>query len=555
MTSRLMIVMVCGLLARSSDTSTAPRQRERKPSTIPRFSVLRAVPSNQVQVNVLEELEHNSSHINFWTSPRLNSAVDMMVEATEIAALKSQLRNISGVDSAVIIEDVEKLIIAREQKPTKNADFNRRFRDDTENEGESAPRYDFNRYGSYMEMTTWMRALARRYPSILQFISIGKTHENRSIEGLEIGTKSRNKRVFWIDAGKWLLGFVSLLLVYRNSRSVSVKLLIESKRFRFYGVGSSTCCSLLTSKYGRDPNITNYVDQLTFVVIPNLNPDGYEFSRSSTNPNVRLWRKSRSPSRCVLDQWNRQRCCRGVDLNRNFDFHFRESGSSDDPCSEIYQGSGPFSEPETQAVRDAVLSSRYRGRIDGFVTLHTYSQIWIHPYGHKKDSYPGDVQELYNVGKKATNALSKLYGTKYVVGSGADTLYPASGGSEDWAKQTVSIKYVYLLELRPDEKNFDGFILDEDQLIPTAQETWVGIKVVADAIIQRSQNRMVPPPAARRMTDGNTALKQYRFGDGTPGSCYDIRHACKRWIQENESLCKTVPVFMREQCAYSCGYC
>lgn len=40
------------------------------------------------------------------------------------------------------------------------------------------------------------------------------------------------------------------------------------------------------------------------------------------------------------------------------------------------------------------MSNRYRGRIDGFVTLHTYSQIWIHPYGHRKDSYPGDVQDL-----------------------------------------------------------------------------------------------------------------------------------------------------------------
>lgn len=47
-----------------------------------------------------------------------------------------------------------------------------------------------------------------------------------------------------------------------------------------------------------------------------------------------------------------------------------------------------------RAVRDAILSSRYRNRIDGFVTLHTYSQIWIHPYGHRKDSYPGDVQDL-----------------------------------------------------------------------------------------------------------------------------------------------------------------
>ncbi|VDM22977.1 unnamed protein product [Wuchereria bancrofti] len=205
---------------------------------------------------------------------------------------------------------------------------------------------------------------------------------------------------------------------------------------------------------------------------------------------VRLWRKNRSPFVCEKDQWGRNRCCRGVDLNRNFDFHFKESGSSDDPCAEIYQGKAPFSEPETRAVRDAIMSNRYRGRIDAFITLHTYSQLWIHPYGHRKDTYPGDIQDLYKVGKNATDALSKLYGTKYIVGSGADTLYPASGGSEDWAKQTAGIKYVYLLELRPDEKNWDGFILDERQLIPTATETWAGIRVVADAVIERANRKI-----------------------------------------------------------------
>lgn len=40
------------------------------------------------------------------------------------------------------------------------------------------------------------------------------------------------------------------------------------------------------------------------------------------------------------------------------------------------------------------MSNRYRGRIDAFVTLHTYSQLWIHPYGHRKDTYPGDIREL-----------------------------------------------------------------------------------------------------------------------------------------------------------------
>uniref|UniRef100_A0A1I7W5M2 ShKT domain-containing protein n=1 Tax=Loa loa TaxID=7209 RepID=A0A1I7W5M2_LOALO len=339
---------------------------------------------------------------------------------------------------------------------------------------------------------------------------------------ITIGGNNQSKRVFWIDGGiharEWAAPHTALYFIHQ-----------------------------LTSKYGYNKQITKYVDELTWVIVPCLNPDGYEFTRSSTDPNIRLWRKNRSSVLCAKDPWGRNRCCRGVDLNRNFDFHFKESGSSDDPCAEIYQGKEPFSEPEARAVRDAVTSNRYRGRIDAFITLHTYSQLWIHPYGHRKDTYPGDIQDLYEVGKNATNALSKLYGTKYVVGSGADTLYPASGGSEDWAKQTAGIKYVYLLELRPDEKNWDGFILDERQLIPTATETWAGIRVVADAVIERAYRK--------NARINGTIRQQYRFGNGSTGSCYDLRHACKRWVREKESICQTVPIFMREQCAYSCGHC
>ena len=72
-----------------------------------------------------------------------------------------------------------RLIIEREQKAPKLDDFGRRFRDDIGGGGDDdnagGPRYDFNRYGSYAEMTNWMRALVRRYPKILQFISIGKS--------------------------------------------------------------------------------------------------------------------------------------------------------------------------------------------------------------------------------------------------------------------------------------------------------------------------------------------------------------------------------------------
>ncbi|KAL3120330.1 hypothetical protein niasHT_001143 [Heterodera trifolii] len=532
-------------------------------TTARQYQVVRAQPDTGEQLQLLEMLEMNGSdlELNFWTSPvRVGSAVDVMVPTDKGPILRRYLRK-HQMHTEVIIEDVERLIIQRERKVfgRKEGDDRNRFLADeppTRRMAATAnkePNFDFYHYNSYAQMVAWMRALARRHPKLVQFITIGKTHEGRSIDGLEIGSRGFRKRAFWIDGGiharEWAAPHTALYFIH-----------------------------LLTSRYGKDAEITRLLDELTWVVVPLLNPDGYEFTRSSTHPNVRLWRKNRSPTHCVRDQWGRNRCCKGVDLNRNFDFHFKESGSSDDPCSEIYQGISAFSEPESRSIRDAVLSNRYRGRIDGFITLHTYSQIWIHPYGHKRDSYPGDVQDLYAVGKRATAALSKLYGTKYVLGSGANTLYPASGGSEDWAKESANVKFVYLLELRPDEKNWDGFILDESQLIPTASETWAGVKVVADAIIQRARTRRISSVANKAAgirqyrptaTDGSNNLapmkmeqkmhslpaENQRNAESGEFNCKDRHRSCKRWVLEGESLCQTVPVFMGDQCAFSCGFC
>lgn len=63
--------------------------------------------------------------------------------------------------------------------------FGRRFSDDASTTV-SSMEYDFHRYGSYVQMVAWMRSLANRFPNFVQFISIGKTHEGRSIDGLEV---------------------------------------------------------------------------------------------------------------------------------------------------------------------------------------------------------------------------------------------------------------------------------------------------------------------------------------------------------------------------------
>jgi carboxypeptidase A2 len=63
----------------------------------------------------------------------------------------------------------------------------------------------------------------------------------------------------------------------------------------------------LVTKYGKDDRITALLDQAEFLVIPVVNPDGFEYTWESN----RMWRKNRRPNGGLFGGY-------GVDLNRNF---------------------------------------------------------------------------------------------------------------------------------------------------------------------------------------------------------------------------------------------
>ena len=86
----------------------------------------------------------------------------------------------------------------------------------------------------------------------------------------------------------------------------------------------------LLTEYATNATIKRYVDTLNFYIVPVLNPDGYKYTWSSPDPRKRMWRKNRN-----LQGGRRSNDCFGIDLNRNFDFHWGETGSSTNPCSEV----------------------------------------------------------------------------------------------------------------------------------------------------------------------------------------------------------------------------
>lgn len=50
----------------------------------------------------------------------------------------------------------------------------------------------------------------------------------------------------------------------------------------------------------------------------------------------------------------------------------------------------------------------------------------------------------------------------------------AAGGADDWAKGSAKIKYSYTIELRDTGRK--GFLLPSDQIIPTGEETFEGLR-------------------------------------------------------------------------------
>lgn len=423
------------------------------------YRVYRLYPNSSQELNDVVDIWKTATkyHLNFWKEPsKVGVAVDVMVPPKT----HSQFEDLLGerkLDYIITIQDVQKLIEERERRPSNiQTSFEQeKMFDDADSNG---PKYDYQHYYPYEHMRLYMRDIEKRYPDMAKVYTIGFTHEGRPIEMIKIGypLNKRGKKAIWIDAG-----------IHAREWPSSTTAIYFMEQ--------------LATKYGKDPLITQYVNELNWYIVPLLNPDGFEYSRSSTDPEIRMWRKNRAPNTKACK--NRVKCCMGVDLNRNFDFHWGETGASTEPCEEIYQGTTPFSEPEAKAVRDFILS--HKNDIQAVITMHTYSQIWIHPFGHIRNSYPSDVSELHDTGLKAAVAIEKLYGTKYKVGSGADTLYPASGGSDDWSKAKAGIKYVYLLELRPEDSVIDGFILEPRYLLPTGRETWEGVKVVVNAALKR----------------------------------------------------------------------
>lgn len=60
-----------------------------------------------------------------------------------------------------------------------------------------------------------------------------------------------------------------------------------------------------------------------------------------------------------------------------------EGGASNDPCSEIFAGPKPFSEPETLALSEFIKTLN----LQFYIAFHSYSQQILYPFVSKHDKH------------------------------------------------------------------------------------------------------------------------------------------------------------------------
>jgi murein tripeptide amidase MpaA len=301
----------------------------------------------------------------------------------------------------------------------------------------------FSAYRTFSEIKTYLDNLEGEFKHLMKVHrSIGKSVEGREIPVVILGKHEKKEGAS--DKKKPVIFFTGTQHAREWISPATVVYLIEQ----------------LVRGYGQDATVTAIIDAAEVHIVPVVNPDGYEWTFS----NNRLWRKNRRHNKDGT--W-------GVDLNRNWNTHWGGKGSSSNPSSDTYHGTGPFSEPESFAASEYVLKLKNEGhQIVGAIDWHAYSQLILRPYGWTTQLCPNENQ-LKALGSEIAATIKAVHGKTYQNIRSVE-LYITTGTAGDWYYQE-GIVDSYTIELRDTGKY--GFLLPPQEIVPTGQENFAGMRV------------------------------------------------------------------------------
>jgi hypothetical protein len=298
-------------------------------------------------------------------------------------------------------------------------------------------------YRRLNDYTDEMKTLVKENPGLVRPITLPhKTWEGRTVEGIEITTDVDN---------------------VRDGKPVFLQMGLHHAREWPSGEHAMEWAYELINGYkSGNARTAKLVRNVRTIVIPVVNPDGFNISREAgeaegggggrgaPNPgqdnetvNIVSHPYEYKRKNCRLPNSDSGSCAgpsaglasTGVDVNRNYGMFWGGPGASGDFSNETYYGPGPFSEPESQNIRE-LISSR---QVTTLITNHTFSDLVLRAPGLKSQGLAPDEAAMKKLGDSmaAENGYLSMYGWQ---------LYDTTGTTEDWSYGSTG-GYGYTFEI------------------------------------------------------------------------------------------------------------
>lgn len=401
-----------------------------------------------------------------------DGTVDLRVQKNHVKPLLSLLP--PSLDSYwVLVDDLPSAIYdsyPSPPTPKEHTQFDRKVSVDlTNSPNGDEGLYFFRSYQPPKVVLRWMRLIEAMFPSFVRFTTIGQSYEGRDIPALVVSAggagprdSTKRRKTLVVMGGSHAREWISTTTV------------------------NYLAWSFITS-YGKDPLTTKFMQTFDIVFIPELNPDGIEYTWSVD----RLWRKSR--------QHTSMQFCRGLDLDHAFGYEWDGSrtGHLNDPCSESYAGDEPWESVEVSAFRDWAKEEVETNNVEfvGLIDLHSYSQQILFPYSYSCDIEPPNIEKMEELALGLAKSIRLFSGETYSVkpacqGAVPETKYgPAknlrieSGGGSaiDWFYHELGAHYSYQIKLR--DMGSYGFLLPSNYIIPTGEEILQSMRYLGDFLL------------------------------------------------------------------------
>uniref|UniRef100_A0A0B6ZD93 Peptidase M14 domain-containing protein n=1 Tax=Arion vulgaris TaxID=1028688 RepID=A0A0B6ZD93_9EUPU len=432
--TELLVVLLKSMLLLSHVCTARPDREDDSH----KYKVLRLHFKIDDDINIIRQLKVTHNLDPWQEVRRVNSTGDYLVSPQNVDEVEKQLKN-NHIHYNILIDDAERFV--KENDPMR---FRRRKKRST-----SAHDYR-NKFLTYTELRHFLRDVKNTATNAnVEMESIGRSFEGRPTPYVKISSLNdkKPKGTIFIDGGihgrEWISPALTVEIIHR-----------------------------LAFNTENDTAVDTLLSMFNWLIVPLVNPDGYAHTFTPGLEN-RMWRKSRSTS------YSNDPNCFGVDLNRNFGYHWNNSpshGGSSNPCSGTFSGPRSFSEPESHNLRNILLGNN--DTIKGYLSFHSFGQFFLYPWGYSSDVDIEDEDDLVHVAAAFSKAMmAKNY--DYNVGGSAKVLYPAAGGSDDYVRGTVGVKYSYTVELPPHETSRYGFLLPESLVSSVVSDTWDGLKAFA----------------------------------------------------------------------------